>query len=67
MILAIPPYAQRRLPETLPDAPRRAPLLDRLIDFEHESIATIYLAWPAATAPALPTTIMLTENPARGA
>jgi len=67
VVLALPPYAQARLLQTLPDAGRGQRLLDRLGAFEYESIATVYLAWPADVAPRLPATVLLTEDPQRNA
>ncbi|MBP8307839.1 MAG: hydroxysqualene dehydroxylase HpnE [Burkholderiaceae bacterium] len=67
VVLAVPPYAQVRLLQSLPDAPAGRRVLERLAAFEYDSIATVYLAWPAEFADRLPATMLLTEDPARDA
>ena len=66
VILAVPPYAQARLLETLEPAPQALAFSARLRSFAHDAIATAYLAWPAALAAELPAILMLVEEPTLG-
>lgn len=67
VVLAVPPHAASRLLEPLlRDAPASAGRLAALDRFEYDSIATVYLAWPAALVRSLPRWIMLRESAARG-
>lgn len=59
VVLALPPANASRM-LAAGDCPHDA---GRLRGFESEPIATIYLAWPADAAPALPRWIMLEERP----
>ena len=67
VILAVPPYAQVRLLQSVTQTPASPRLLARLAAFEYDSIATVYLAWPAELAARLPATVLLTEDPSREA
>ncbi len=67
LVLAVPPFAALRLLQGASAArPEFAPLLAALGAFDYESIATVYLGWPASAAPALPAWTMLREEPGRG-
>lgn len=67
VVLAVPPYAQVRLLQSLPDITAGRHVLQRLAAFEYDAIATVYLAWPADLAGRIPATLMLTEDPSREA
>ena len=66
IVLAVPPTTQARLLQTLEPTPAAARLISRLGDFEHDAIATVYLAWDASVSARLPETVMLQEDPERG-
>lgn len=67
LVLAVPPFAAQRLLQGASAArPEFAPLLAALGAFDYESIATVYLAWPASAPLALPAWTMLREEPERG-
>jgi squalene-associated FAD-dependent desaturase len=66
VLLAVPPYAQARLLETLAPAAQALAIGARLRAFDHDAIATAYLAWPAALGSRLPTMLMLIEEPTLG-
>lgn len=63
VVLAVPPAVAAGLlaPAARSEAERRA--VEALAGFRYESIATVYLAWPASAVPALPGWIMLEEEP----
>lgn len=63
VVLALPPFAASRLLAQAAGPGHRG-LLAALERFEYESIATVYLGWRGAPAPALPRWIMLDEHAA---
>lgn len=66
VVLAVPPTAQARLLEGLAPHDAAGAMAARLRSFEHDAIATAYVAWPAVVAPRLPPILMLTEEPTAG-
>jgi predicted NAD/FAD-dependent oxidoreductase len=68
VVLALPPFAAARLLANVArDCAPRLALLAQLERYDYDSIVTVYLAWPAAQAPSLPSWIMLEEDAGRGA
>lgn len=64
LVLAVPPFAAARLLDGDEGAARaaRRPTIDALQAFRYDSIATVYLAWPAHAPVSLPHWIMLDET-----
>jgi squalene-associated FAD-dependent desaturase len=64
VIFALPAHASARLLERMSDThPTFAGLANTLARLDYDSIATVYLAWPAGSAPRLPRCLMLREGP----
>lgn len=66
LVLAVPPAGAARLLRTASDAAAVRALAAELERFDDDGIATVYLGWPAASAPALPAWTMLAEDAPRG-
>jgi len=64
VVIALPAHASARLIAPLSGAhPGLAEVATALARFEYDSIATIYLAWPAGSISQLPRCLMLDEGP----
>ncbi len=63
VVLAVPPFAAARLLAGIEGlSPAAGAVLEALGRYAYDSIATVYLGWLEATAPALPPWIMLDES-----
>ena len=64
VVIALPAHASARLIAPLSGAhPGLAEVATTLARLEYDSIATVYLAWPAGSIPQLPRCLMLDESP----